>query len=107
MRTLSCIGPQVKSAVTEEIASSGISASEKAELNQFLKTFPTCGTGIPIEVGEVKTGRGKKGERPKRPASPYNLFVKECFTDPDVKRLGNAPEKMKACGKQWREKKNG
>lgn len=111
MKTLSCIGPQTKSAVTEEIDRSSLSQAEKTELNQFLKNFPTCGVGIPVELQDIPTEKKgervhrEKGERPKRPPSAYNLFVKECFKDPEVKRLGTAPKKMKACGSKWREKK--
>lgn len=103
MRTLSCIGPQAKSAIAEEIGRAAITETEKVELNQFLKTFPTCGTGIPIEIGEVQTG--KKGKRAKRAPSAYNLFIGQCMKGKKIKAFGEASGKMKECASEWRQRK--
>ncbi len=97
-----CAEKGIKNFIAQQIENSGLSEIEKEAQIDYLKKIPLCGTGIPIEIETIKSG--KKGT--KRAPSAYNLFVKQCFGLPEIKSLsGGAPTKMKACGARWREEK--
>jgi hypothetical protein len=66
----------------------------------------------PSEQNIMKDLKQKMDELPKcgntrgpRKPSAYNLFVKECLADNDIKAIGRQPDRMKACAVKWNEKK--
>lgn len=70
------------------------------------------GGATPAEKNIMKDLKSKMDELPKcgrtrgpRKPSTYNLFVKDCLTDPDVKALDTQPDRMKACAVKWNDDK--
>lgn len=66
----------------------------------------------PAEKNVLKDLKAEMDELPKcgktrgpRKPSAYNLFVKDCLTEPKIKALNSQPDRMKACAVNWNEKK--
>lgn len=91
MKQISCFGKDVKSLLIDEIKGD-------AEVESYIKGYPTCGVGIPLELEEVR-GRGT---RKKRAPSAYNVFIGKCMKAKKIKKFGEASGAMKACATEWR-----
>lgn len=88
-----CISQDSREAV-DDIMSTLLKDASPAEKNimkdfkQEMDELPKCG----------------KTRGPRKP-SAYNLFVKDCLGDHDIKALDTQPDRMKACAVKWNEKK--
>ena len=88
-----CISPDSREAV-DGIVDSLLKDATPAEKNimkdfkQEMDELPKCG----------------KTRGPRKP-SAYNLFVKDCLGDKDIKALDTQPDRMKACAVKWNEEK--
>ena len=92
MQYISCLSNKAKEGILNEFEERGISYDEAKE---FIRDFPTCQTGFPVDIEEIKTGKsGKSGK--KRAPSAYNLFIGKCMKE---------GKPMKACAVEWRGKK--
>lgn len=89
----SCISQDSREAV-EDIMNSLLKNATPAEKNimkdlkQEMDELPKCG----------------KTRGPRKP-SAYNLYMKDCFTKPNIKALDTQPDRMKACAGLWNEDK--
>lgn len=88
-----CISQNSREAV-EGIMNSLLGGATPAEKN-IMKDLKKEMDDLP------KCGRTRGPRKP----SAYNLFVKDCLTDPDVKALDTQPDRMKACAVKWNENK--
>ena len=69
-----------------------------------LEAVPPCGKGEPFAM-LGKRGKGTAGNQGKRPPSAYNQFVSSCLKTPEIQRLPEQTEKMRACARRWRAEK--
>lgn len=89
----SCISQDSREAVEGimDVLMGPASPAEKnilKDLKQKMDKLPKCG----------------KTRGPRKP-SKYNLFVKDCLGNPDIKTLNTQPERMKACAVKWNDSK--
>lgn len=87
-----------------------ISQDSREAVEGIMNTL--LGDATPAEKNIMKDLKREMDELPKcgksrgpRKPSVYNLFVKDCLTDSDIKALGTQPDRMKACAVKWNEKK--
>jgi len=87
-----------------------ISQSSRETIEGIMNTLLSGAT--PAEKNIMKDFKQEMDDLPKcgrtrgpRKPSVYNLFVKDCLTEPDIKALDTQPNRMKACAVLWNEKK--
>ena len=92
-RQTSCISQDSREAVGDLIDlyledATGDEKKTLEEIKSDIDDMPNCGN--------------KRG--PRQP-SAYNLYMKDCFKEPDIKALSTQPERMKKCAVKWNDKK--
>ena len=88
-----CISQDSREAVEDIMDSLLVDASpaEKnimKDLKQEMDELPKCG----------------RTRGPRKP-SAYNMYVKDCMTEPDIKALDTQPDRIKACAVKWNDDK--
>lgn len=63
-------------------------------IHDVLNKIATC----PIESEIIFCGKTK------RAAGPYAVFIGECMKRKKVKKFGEAPQKMKECSLEWKQR---
>ena len=83
-----CIAAEIKEAILEKFGDK--------EIRLLLDSIPDC---TPPELINVCGRKGRGG-------SAYNTFIGTCMKAKNIKGFGEAPAAMRACAKEWRERKN-
>lgn len=81
---MTCINTDTKDAIIEKLDKSNISSTDSQEIAEFLERLPAC-----------TASDAPKGKRGKRPLSKYNLYMRDCLKETD----------MRTCVIRWQEKK--
>lgn len=103
MVELVCASNRVKSYLTTIVSEGAGSEVEKQKLIKMIGEVSTCENNL-IELSEKTTAKEKTGKK-KRTPSAFNLFVKDCMSEADIKAFADAPAAMRKCTLKWNENK--
>ena len=100
-----CISDLAKREILDRANRTKLTAEENEQVSMMLE-LPQCPDDKFLMVGEVTGGvsRGRKSGG-KRAPSAYNLFIGECMKRGKIKSFGEAPQKMRECAVEWKQKK--
>ena len=104
-KVIVCLSPVIKAMIVAEAENAKIDWRAKEEIKKLMEEFPDCEEGTPIDYDEVDEIKEDSIQKKKRKPSEYQKFIGECMRKAGIKSFSEAPQAMKACVREWKERK--
>ena len=85
-RCIPCLGTAIKQAILKQVKDSAVAAA--------LERIPDC--EAPLGISVCGSMRGRSG---------YQQFISSCMKAKGIQSFGQAPQAMRECAGEWRQKK--